>query len=599
MRRLLLCCLFVALVGALAVATPARAHAATFAVTNTDDSGPGSLRGAVQAARAADGADTITFQLSGCPCVIRLTGGLISILDPLTIEGPGADMLAVSGNHNSRIFDVGSAGEAIIGGLTLRDGAGADGGITNRGTLTITNSTVSHNAAVDPSPRAGSGGGITNRGTLTITNSTVSGNSAALSGGGIANINGTLTVTNSTVTNNSAIESGGGVHNASAMILRNSLVAANTAPLAPDVWDEFGTAAGSYNLIGDGELSHFADRVNGNLVGTAGAPIDPLLGPLADNGGPTWTHALLAGSPAIDHIPAGVSGCGDPIGTDQRGVARPQGAGCDIGAFELRLNQPPAVTITEPADSALLAAGSIALTARFSDPDAGDVHTCRLLLGDGDDATADPVIDGSVSEPGTDPGACTASQQLGAGVYSLTVTVTDAAGEHDSDTVMFVVYDPSAGFVSGGGWLVSEPGDCALDAYCAAASGKASFGFVSGYKKGASIPTGSTQFVFSAGGLSFHSNVYDWLVVNQSQTHAQYKGSGTVNSHDDATGPYKFMLWATDGANTGTADTFRIKIWSEQADPDSNQAVETVVYDNAASTTPDAIAGGSIVIKTR
>jgi hypothetical protein len=103
-------------------------------------------------------------------------------------------------------------------------------------------------------------------------------------------------------------------------------------------------------------------------------------------------------------------------------------------------------------------------------------------------------------------------------------------------------------------------------------SGRANFGFVSKYKKGTSVLTRNTEFQFQAGGFNFHSDSCDWLVVNQADTDAQFKGSGTVNGALDPNGaPYKFMLWATDGA----PDTLRIKIWWED-----DAGVENDVYDN-------------------
>jgi hypothetical protein len=102
------------------------------------------------------------------------------------------------------------------------------------------------------------------------------------------------------------------------------LVALNTAPTAPDVADGFAR----FSLIGKGGGSGISNT-NGNQVGTSGSPIDPRIGPLANNGGPTRTHALLAGSPAIDAASAA-----DCPATDQRGVSRPQGTGCDIGSYE-------------------------------------------------------------------------------------------------------------------------------------------------------------------------------------------------------------------------------------------------------------------------
>lgn len=115
-------------------------------------------------------------------------------------------------------------------------------------------------------------------------------------------------------------------------------------------------------------------------------------------------------------------------------------------------------------------------------------------------------------------------------------------------------------------------------------SGKATFGFVSKYQKGANAPSGQTEFQFKAGNLNFHSSSYEWLVVNQNDSNAQFKGSGTINGELAPNGDdYKFMLWAGDGS----PDTFRIKIWWE----DTNG--EHVVYDNGVQ---QPIGGGSIVI---
>lgn len=144
---------------------------------------------------------------------------------------------------------------------------------------------------------------------------------------------------------------------------------------------------------------------------------------------------------------------------------------------------------------------------------------------------------------------------------------------------MVVVYDPSGGFVTGGGWIYSQAGSYLPDPEL---EGKANFGFVSKYKKGANVPMGNTEFLFQTAGLNFRSTNYDWLVVNQGEANAQFKGSGTINRAGD----YKFMLWAGDGV----ADTFRIKIWEEM------DGVESVHYDNGFD---QSIDGGSIVIHTK
>jgi PKD repeat protein len=175
------------------------------------------------------------------------------------------------------------------------------------------------------------------------------------------------------------------------------------------------------------------------------------------------------------------------------------------------------------------------------------------------------------------------------GVYSLTVRVTDKDGGVGTQQFEYVVvYDANGGFVTGGGFIDSPVG-----AYPAnpALTGKANFGFISKYQKGATVPTGQTQFQFHAGDLNFHSTAYEWLVVSGAR--AQYKGTGTING----TGAYGFLLTAVDGQinGGGGTDKFRIKIW--------DKATETVVYDNQPGATDDAavttvIKGGSIVIHT-
>jgi len=163
------------------------------------------------------------------------------------------------------------------------------------------------------------------------------------------------------------------------------------------------------------------------------------------------------------------------------------------------------------------------------------------------------------------------------------------AGTTTSITTVYqfvVIYDTSAGFVTGGGWIISPPG-----AYVGnpALTGKANFGFVSKYQKGANVPTGDTEFQFQAGGFNFKSTVYEWLVISGSK--AQYKGSGTVNGSGD----YGFLLTATDGKLKGDGiDKFRIKVWSK--------ATGDVVYDNKPGSDDidnsgqTELGGGSIVI---
>ncbi len=180
----------------------------------------------------------------------------------------------------------------------------------------------------------------------------------------------------------------------------------------------------------------------------------------------------------------------------------------------------------------------------------------------------------------------TASITLATGVYSVCVTGTDAANNVSApECTLLAVYDASAGFVTGGGWINSPQG-----AYVADPSlvGKANFGFVSRYQKGATIPTGDTEFQFQTAGLNFKSTSYDWLVISGSSK-AQYKGSGTLNG----VAGYGFILTAIDGdaSGGGGTDRFRIKITGPGG----------LVYDNqlnAPDTTDPTtnLGGGSIVV---
>jgi len=171
-----------------------------------------------------------------------------------------------------------------------------------------------------------------------------------------------------------------------------------------------------------------------------------------------------------------------------------------------------------------------------------------------------------------------------ADIYSVCLTVTDSGGLSDTACTTAVVYDADAGHVTGGGWIDSPAGAYKPDENL---SGKADFGFVSKYKKGANVPTGNTRFQFHVAEMNFHSESYEWLVVNKGGTNALFKGEGTLNGDLDLSGnAYKFMLWAGDGS----PDTFRIRIWSEDS-----VGNEMVIYDNDVK---QAIGGGSIVIHT-
>ena len=571
---------------------------------------------------------------------------------------------------------------------------GGGGGILNYGALTVANSTFSNNSS------GGGGGGILHYSegafTLKVANSTFSGNSAT-SGGGIFIVSsGAVTVANSIFSGNRAISDGGGIsNNRSPLTVTNSTFSGNSATFGGGIYGNItstlrntivanssigGNCFGIAITDGGGNLRW--PNTDTSCVGTFG---DPMLGSLANNGGPTETMALLLGSAAINTAIDAIcaAAVGSPGfgagGLDQRGVVRPQGAHCDIGAFELEApaNTPPTadaggpysgdegspieitgiasdpdldslmyawsyvavsgvdagatcdfvdenalstdvtctddgtykltltvddgvnpavssnatltvanvapdMSIATPLADALFPLGTVQLTVPLTDDGTNDTHTCTVNW---DDLAG--AIGGTVAET-SGSGDCSSSKLFTiAGVYTITVEVTDDDGNSDTETVMIIVYDPSAGFVTGGGWINSPSGAYKVDLTLA---GKANFGFVSKYKKGASTPTGETEFQFQAGSFNFHSAEYQWLVVAGCK--AQYKGTGTVNG---VTG-YGFLLTATDGniCAAKTADKFRIKVWDTDTD--------TIVYDNVGGSddidaaNPQDINGGSIVI---
>jgi len=221
---------------------------------------------------------------------------------------------------------------------------------------------------------------------------------------------------------------------------------------------------------------------------------------------------------------------------------------------------------------------------KFTDPGVLDAGTVRWNWDDGSFSSSSWTM---TSESGKWSSTATHTYTT-AGVYSISVTVTDKDGASDTDTVStwVVIYDPSGGFVTGGGWIMSPTGAYAADPTM---TGKATFGFVSKYLKGATVPTGETEFQFHAASMNFNSTSYQWLVIAGAK--AQYKGVGTVNG---ASG-YSFMLTATDGQTSGGGgvDRFRMKIW--------NTATGDMVYDNMMGSLDTdnpttAISGGSIVL---
>ena len=356
---------------------------ATIAVTSLGDAGAGSLRAAIEQANLDPAMDTITFDAT-VRGTITLTTALPDLSTATEIEGPGPAALRVArsgiaGTSDFSIFKVRSGAEVTISGLSIMDGRGiiGGGGIDNSGTLRVTDSTISGNGA-----GAGGGGIYNDAGTLTISNSTISDNSAfggghiPGQGGGIANFSGALTISNSTISGNSTGGDGGGIMNLwGTLMISDSTISGNGAG------DLGGGISGAVTLTGSildnqggnvfgplTSLGHnlFSDKPDSGLDPTDLIDTDPLLGPLADNGGPTFTRALLPGSPAID---GGVAVAG--VTNDQRGVPRPQGSAPDIGAFEavgISGTRPPTVTGLMRSGSRRLPTGLVLSFSTFLDP---------------------------------------------------------------------------------------------------------------------------------------------------------------------------------------------------------------------------------------
>jgi hypothetical protein len=401
-RHVLVVSLFLVVLGA-ALPSSAATHKVTSLVDNSSSlTTAGTLR--YWLANAASG-DTIVFSVTGTitlDCTDPGDGPLV-ISQNVTISGPGAANLAISGGLPSanacQVFVVNPAVTATISRVTIENGICSSatclrsgGGIQNRGTLTVSNSTLSGNSG--GVYNGNGGGGIFNDGgTLMVSNSTLSGNSGGVyngnGGGGIFNDGGTLMVSNSTLSANSADE-GGGIYNDGTLTVSNSTLSANTAVIQGGGIVNTGTLTvsdstlsgnsstilGGGGIVNDGTLTLKStllanESSGGNCILYSGTPTSDgynlsddssctlltaagdqndvtnaatYLGPLANNGSPTTqTIALLPGSTAINAIPVTpVNECtdafGNPVTTDQRGVTRPQGTGCDIGAFELILS---------------------------------------------------------------------------------------------------------------------------------------------------------------------------------------------------------------------------------------------------------------------
>lgn len=338
--------------------------------------------------------------------------GHLQIERTLTIQNAGGGQAIIDGDNSSRVFYINGAN------LTLREltitggrGAGIEGGAVygNSSTLNVYQSTFYSNATSGSKP----GGAIYgNSSTVNLYNSTFTGNSASGSqGGGIYLNGGALLVSNSSIAGNTAASnSGGGIYRSGTLTLRNSIVADNTG----------GQISGSGTITSQGR-----NLIEGGCSGCSGSDLtaDPMLGALADNGGSTYTRALLAGSPALD---AAVNS--QALAMDQRGTTRPQGTTSDIGAFELAVA--PASQVTPDGGQAL---------SRL--PSNGTNYTANFVLTNNGNGSGDFELNGFVR-----PGAALTIVSV-AGVAGDTATVNLAAGASLTVPVVYSVGLVPAGTV--------------------------------------------------------------------------------------------------------------------------------------------------------
>jgi hypothetical protein len=451
-------------------------------VSNTNDSGPGSLRQAILDANSNPGDDVITF-LPSLTGTIDLISTLPDLSSNIDITGPGADRLAVQRGVQDihYVFTVTSGATVAVAGLTvgnvtappafggafenlnggtlaitnctIASKSGTDGDLANYGTMTVTNSAITGNYGH---------GSINNVGTMTLENSTVAGNH----NGGIYVQGGALTVRDSTIANNYDIICGGIyiLVGGATVTVQNTIIALNQAaiPTHPDVFGPFVSLG--HNLIGNGTDST-GFTAPGDQVGTSAALLNPQLEPLQNNGGSTETMALLPGSPAINAGDTAAS----PGPYDQRGLGFPRVVDgfIDIGAFESEVN----LTVRNLNDSG---AGSLRQAILDANRLAGD-HTITFapgVVGTISLATPLPNLSNNIDLEGPGAGNLTVEPATGIhfGMFDITsgVTVTlagltitgglaDSGGgiRNDSGTVTVRQCTVSGGSALNGGGIAN------------------------------------------------------------------------------------------------------------------------------------------------
>jgi len=305
----------------------------TSVTTIQDNNVVGSLRWCVDNAPYGS---TIRFA-QGLGGIIELTGGDLTFAGGkrLTIAGPGANQLPISGGNINAHIHVSKGATVALSGMSFKNSETIiNAFLINEGTLTVTNSIISNNRT--GAGATAFGGGIYNSGTLTVTDSTFSNNSSVGDqngeGGGILSLgkDASAIIRFSTIYGNTS-NTGGGIWvdqtGSSHMMISSSIIAANNAPDGPEI--SGAVISGGYNLIQDDVAATVLNTSTDKHVALADLNLDTTLG---NNSGPTQTLKLLRGSKAIDAVP--LQACS--ITTDQLGDPRPDGSenACDVGAYE-------------------------------------------------------------------------------------------------------------------------------------------------------------------------------------------------------------------------------------------------------------------------
>ncbi|HVM63180.1 MAG TPA: choice-of-anchor Q domain-containing protein [Verrucomicrobiae bacterium] len=455
----------------------------------------GGQGGGIYNAGSGDGGATLTVinsTLSG-----NSTGGGGGAIENDGYSGSAMLTVAnsiVSGNNS--VFGGGgiaNGGTLTVANSTVTGNSGfVGGGLYNDTTLTVSNSTVSGNFA-------NSGGGIENNGTVRIANSTVSGNSTGGSGGGARNF-GSLTIANSTFSGNSA-GTGGSIYNGASLELGSTILKAGGS--GANIANAGGTVTSDgYNLSSDdggGFLTATGDQIN----------TDPMLGPLQDNGGPTLTHALLCGSPAID---AGDPSFQPPPDFDQRGPGFPRvvNGRIDIGAFELQTacNHPPVV----------------------------QCHNVTVSAGAG--CVADASIDNGSHDPDTGDTITLSQSPVGPyplGATTVTLTVTDNHGTSNSCVATVTVVDDTPPQITCPADIVTNATSAAgaVVTFAPTASDNCSLASVSSTPpSGSTFPIGSTTVTCQAVDTSGLTNTCTFTVQVNAVAPTDSDGDGVPDNLD-------------------------------------------------------------------